>query len=73
MFCLPKTAWPPTQLTRCTFIFDANADLSYEVTILNAEFINYLIDTIAIFQETQCVDFPQGFYRKLLRIEDSDS
>ncbi|ACK67108.1 conserved hypothetical protein [Rippkaea orientalis PCC 8801] len=63
----------PSELTRCNFIFDGNADLSYEVTILNAEFINYLIDAIAIFKETQCVDFPQGFYRKLLRLEESAS
>ncbi len=63
----------PSELTRCRLQFDGNADLSYEITILNAEFINYLIDVIAIFNEVQSVDFSQGFYRKLLRLEESAS
>ena len=47
------------------------SELSYEMTILNAEFIDYLIEVINIKKETRVVDFPQGFYRKLLKMDDS--
>ena len=60
----------PSELTRCRIQFDGQADLSYEMTILNAEFIDYLIEVISINKETKIVDFPQGFYRKLLRFDD---
>ena len=63
----------PSDLTRCTLTFDGNSDFSYEVSILNAELINYLIDAIAIFNEVKFVDFTQAFYRKLLRIKESAS
>ncbi|HAC66246.1 MAG TPA: hypothetical protein DCF68_22600 [Cyanothece sp. UBA12306] len=63
----------PSELTRCNFIFDGKADFSYEVTLLNYEFINYLVDAITIFQESQSVDFTQAFYRKLLRLDESAS
>jgi hypothetical protein len=59
----------PSELTRCRIQFDGQADLSYEMTILNAEFIDYLIDVISISKETKIVDFPQSFYRKLLRFD----
>ena len=61
----------PSELTRCRLQFEGQADLSYEMTILNAEFIDYLIDSISIFKDTQLFDFPQSFYRKLLRFEES--
>ncbi|GBF79128.1 type IV pilus biogenesis protein EbsA [Aphanothece sacrum] len=63
----------PSELTRCRMQFEGQADLSYEITILNAEFIDYLIEAIKIFRQIQSVDFPQGFYRKLLRFEESAS
>ncbi|PSF33028.1 hypothetical protein C7H19_20735 [Aphanothece hegewaldii CCALA 016] len=60
----------PAELTRCRIQFDGQADLSYEITILNAEFIDYLIDVIKSSKQFGTADFPQGFYRKLLRFDD---
>ena len=34
----------PSELTRCRVQFEGQAELSYEITILNSEFIDYLID-----------------------------
>jgi hypothetical protein len=61
----------PSELTRCRLQFEGQAELSYEMTILNSEFIDYLIDSISIFKDNKLMDFPQGFYRKLLRFEES--
>jgi hypothetical protein len=33
--------------------------------------MDYLIDLIAGYEENQTVDFPQSFYRKLLRVDDA--
>ncbi len=63
----------PSELTRCRMQFDGQAELSYEITILNAEFIDYLIGLLKIYQQGKIVDFPQGFYRKLLHCEESAS
>ncbi|MGK7939412.1 MAG: type IV pilus biogenesis protein EbsA [Crocosphaera sp.] len=63
----------PSELTRCQIQFDNQAELSYQMTILNAEFIDYLIGVLKIYQEGKIVDFPQGFYRKLLHCEESAS
>jgi len=60
----------PAELTRCRFQFDGNADLSYEVTLANSEFINYLIDVIMNFKRSRLTDFPQVFYRKLLKLDE---
>jgi hypothetical protein len=40
------------------------------MTILNAEFIDYLIDVIKTSKQFGAADFPQSFYRKLLRFDD---
>lgn len=60
----------PSEITRCRLQFDSNADLSYEVTMSNSEFINYLIEVIMNFKRARLTDFTQGFYRKLLRIDE---
>lgn len=60
----------PAELTNCRLMFGGQADLNYEMTILNSEFMDYLIELILIHRETQCVDFPQPFYRKLLRFDE---
>lgn len=60
----------PSELTRCRIQFDGQAELSYEVTVLNAEFIDYLIETFKTFQRSRSTDFPRAFYRKLLRFEE---
>jgi hypothetical protein len=59
----------PSELTRCRLQFDGQADLSYEVTLSNSEFIDYLIDVIINFKRSHLTDFPPEFYRKLLRFE----
>lgn len=60
----------PAELTRCRIQFDGQAELSYEITILNAEFIDYLINVIKNSKQFGLADFSQGFYRKLLRFDD---
>jgi len=59
----------PSELTRCRLQFDGQAELSYEVTLSNSEFIDYLIDVIMNFKRSKTTDFPRIFYRKLLRYE----
>jgi hypothetical protein len=59
----------PSELTRCRLQFDGQADLSYEVTLSNSEFIDYLIDVIINFKRSHLTDFPSEFYRKLLRLD----
>ena len=59
----------PSELTRCRLQFDGQAELSYEVTLSNSEFIDYLIDVIMNFKRSKTTDFPRTFYRKLLRFE----
>jgi hypothetical protein len=61
----------PSELTRCRMQFEGQAELSYEMTVLNSEFMDYLIDLIAVHEETQAIDFPQNFYRKLLRVDEA--
>lgn len=60
----------PSDLTRCRMQFDGNAELSYEVMMASFEFINFLIEVIENYKRYRVTDFSQGFYRKLLRIED---
>lgn len=60
----------PSELTRCRIQFDGQADLSYEATLMNSEFIDYLIDVMKISKDKAVVDFPQKFYRKLLKFEE---
>jgi len=60
----------PADPMRCRVQFDGNADLTYETTMANYEFINYLIEVLMIFQKTRLADFSKGFYRKLLNIEE---
>jgi hypothetical protein len=60
----------PADLTRCRMQFDGNAELSYEVTMANFEFVDYLIDVVFNFRGSRLIDFSQTFYRKLLRMDD---
>ncbi|RMF21238.1 MAG: hypothetical protein D6756_12845 [Cyanobacteria bacterium J083] len=57
----------PSELTRCRLQFEGLAELSYEVTLSNSEFVDYLIDVIINFKRHRITDFPKEFYRKLLR------
>ena len=59
----------PSELTRCRLQFDGQAELSYEMTVLNSEFIDYLIEALQSFKRIGAADFPQKFYSKLLRFE----
>ncbi|MGJ3248328.1 MAG: type IV pilus biogenesis protein EbsA [Elainellaceae cyanobacterium] len=60
----------PADLTRCRIQFDGNAELSYEMTLANFEFIDFLIDVIFNVKASRITDFSQPFYRKLLRLDD---
>jgi hypothetical protein len=61
----------PADLCRCRMQFDGNADLSYEVMMANFEYVDFLIEVIANFRRNHSVaDFSQGFYRKLLRMDE---
>ncbi|MDJ0718822.1 MAG: hypothetical protein QNJ54_32115 [Prochloraceae cyanobacterium] len=59
----------PMELTRCRLQFDGQADLSYEVTLSNSEFVEYLIEVMVKFKRSRSIDFPRLFYRKLLRFD----
>ncbi len=59
----------PSELTRCRLQFNGQAELSYEVTLSNSEFIDYLIDVIMSFKRSHFTDFPGTFYKRLLRFE----
>jgi len=58
----------PSEMTRCRLQFDGNADFSYEVSLPNSEFIEYLIEVIRSNKQSNATDFPQPFYRKLLSL-----
>lgn len=60
----------PSDLTRCQIQFDGNAERNYELTLVNSEFIGYLIDVAIAYEKDGKIDFTQGFYRKLLGFED---
>lgn len=57
----------PADLIRCRVQFEGNAELSYEILMQSAEFIDFLIDVILNFQRTRVTDFSKAFYRKLIR------
>ncbi|MBD2164640.1 hypothetical protein H6G04_09515 [Calothrix membranacea FACHB-236] len=60
----------PSDLTRCRMQFQGDADLSYEVMMVNSEFITYLIELMDNYKRNRTTDFSQAFYRKLLRIDE---
>ncbi len=60
----------PSDLTRCRVQFDGNADLNYELMMASFEFINFLIELMDNYKRHRITDFSQGFYRKLLHIEE---
>jgi hypothetical protein len=60
----------PADLTRCRMQFAGNAELAYEVTITNFEFIGFLMDVMTGYKRSQVADFPKPFYRKLLKLEE---
>jgi hypothetical protein len=60
----------PADLTRLRLQFDGNAELSYEITLANSEFIIFLIEVIVTYNSVRTTDFPQSFYRRLLRLEE---
>lgn len=59
----------PADMTRCRMQFNNDADLSYEMTLSNHEFIDFLIDLLIDFKRTKNVDFSQGFYRRLMQYD----
>jgi hypothetical protein len=60
----------PADLSRCTLQFDGNSDFSYDMTIINFEFVTHLIEVLVSHKRTKQADFSKGFYRKLLGLEE---
>jgi hypothetical protein len=60
----------PADLSRCTIQFDNNSDFSYEMTIINFEFISHLLEVLSIYKRHRIADFSKTFYRKLLGLEE---
>ena len=60
----------PADLNRCRMHFDGDAQLTYEITMANHEFVNYLISVVVAMNQNKTPDFDKAFYRKLLRIDD---
>jgi hypothetical protein len=59
----------PADLTRCRLQFENDADLNYEISLTNNEFIDFLIDILLSSKQKKVADFSQGFYRRLLRLD----
>ncbi|MEE3717343.1 type IV pilus biogenesis protein EbsA [Tumidithrix elongata RA019] len=59
----------PADLTLCRVMFEGDAEMSYEITMNNIEFVGYLIDVVASIRDRGTADFPQIFYSKLFRIK----
>jgi hypothetical protein len=60
----------PADLSRCRIMFEGNQDLTYEMTLVNFEFVGFLVDVLIHYKRSQKVDFPQDFYRRLLNVAD---
>ncbi|HIK20429.1 MAG TPA: hypothetical protein IGR15_05100 [Synechococcus sp. M44_DOE_062] len=60
----------PSDLTVVQVIFAQDADLTYQLSIANYEFVDYLIDVVSLVQRGQPPDFSTAFYKKLMRYED---
>lgn len=60
----------PADLTLCTVQFDQDAELSYELSISNHDFVDYLIDVVNQVQRGLPPDFTTAFYKKLMRFDD---
>ena len=43
----------PSELTRCRIQFEGQADFSYEATLMNSEFVDYLIDVMKISKDME--------------------
>ena len=59
----------PSDLALCRLTIDGDADMSYEMTLENSEFVGYLIDVVSSIRDRGHVDFSQAFYSKLFRIK----
>jgi hypothetical protein len=59
----------PADITLCRVTFEGDADMSYEMTLENTEFVGYLIEVVSSIRDKGYVDFPQIFYSKLFRIK----
>ncbi|MEL6937993.1 MAG: type IV pilus biogenesis protein EbsA [Cyanobacteria bacterium J06598_1] len=60
----------PADLTRCRMQFDGDAELTYEITMANYEFVDYLISVVVAMNQNKTPDFDKLFYRKLLRLDE---
>lgn len=57
----------PSDLNRCRIQFDNNPELSYEMMATASELVDFLWDVIVNYKKSKNIDFPTGFYYKLLQ------
>lgn len=57
----------PSDLTLCNVQFNRDAELTYELSIANYEFVDYLIDVVSQVQRGLPPDFNTSFYKKLMQ------
>jgi hypothetical protein len=57
----------PSDLTVCTVQFNQDADLSFDLSIPNYEFVDVLIEVVGQVQRGLEPDFNNTFYKKLMR------
>lgn len=57
----------PSDLNRCRIQFDNNSELSYEMMVTASELVDFLSEVIVNYKKRKNIDFPKGFYYKLLR------
>ena len=66
--------WPslplPSDLTLCQVQFDQDAELTYEISLANFEFVEFLIDVVNLVSRGKDPDFSTAFYKQLMKRED---
>ncbi|MDX2273601.1 MAG: hypothetical protein NW237_16850 [Cyanobacteriota bacterium] len=60
----------PSDLTACQVQFEQNPELTYELSISNYDFVEYLIEVVSLVQRELPPDFNTSFYKKLMRREE---
>ncbi len=60
----------PSDLTVCSVQFNQDAELTYELSITNSDFVDFLIEVLNTVQRGNPPDFNPAFYKRLMRRED---
>ncbi len=60
----------PSDLTIVNVQFNHDAELTYDLSITNSDFVDYLIEVLNVVQRGYEPDFNTSFYKRLMRRED---